>query len=629
MKKVAKNLIIAIIAFLAIASIFAFYQTPLTQPEEISLTQLSQEINNENVKEIGVQGNELVIKMSDDKEVKAKKEEEASLTDSLNNYGVEPNKFEKVNIKIEERTGMAYWAGTLLPFLLPFLLIGVFIWFMARGLQKSNSKAMMFGQTKAKKYEPEKGKKKITFKDLAGVKEAKEELWEVVEFLKEPKKFSKLGAEIPRGVLLVGPPGTGKTLLAKAVSNEAKVPFYSISGSEFVEMFVGVGASRVRDLFNKAKKTAPCLIFIDEIDAVGRQRGAGLGGSHDEREQTLNQILSEMDGFEPNSGVVVMAATNRPDVLDPALLRPGRFDRRVILNLPDMKSREQILKIHSKGKPLAKDVDLKVLAQRTPGFSGADLKNLMNEAAILAAREEKKTVGMDQCTEAIEKVMLGPERKSFMLDKDEKKIAAYHEAGHAIISHILPDADPVHKISIISRGQAAGYTLKLPEKERHFQAKKQFLDDLSVMLGGYTAEEIIFGDVTTGATSDLREATKIARKLVTEYGMSDLGPMTFGQKEELVFLGKEIGEQRDYSEAVAAKIDEAVHTFIKNGYKKAEETILENKDRLKKVSEALLDHEVIEKEEFNKLMDGSQVEKKKASPVVKTEQDKTQKDIKE
>ena len=602
MKKIGKNLIIAIIVFLAIASIFAFYQTPLTQPEEISLTQLSQEINNEKVKEISVEGNKLKIKMKDDKEVKAKKEEEASLTETLKNYNVRPEKLDKVNIIISERTGLAYWAGNLLPFILPFLLIGVFIWFMARGLQRSNNKAMMFGQTKAKKYEPEKGKKKITFKDVAGAKEAKEELWEVVEFLKEPKKFSKLGAEIPKGVLLVGPPGTGKTLLAKAVANEAKVPFYSISGSEFVEMFVGVGASRVRDLFNKAKKNAPCLIFIDEIDAVGRQRGAGLGGSHDEREQTLNQILSEMDGFEPNSGVVVLAASNRPDVLDPALLRPGRFDRRVILNLPDMKSREQILKIHSKGKPLSKKVDLKILSQRTPGFSGADLKNLMNEAAILTARENKKTVGMDECIEAIEKVMLGPERKSFMLDKNEKKIAAYHEAGHAIISHILPHADPVHKVSIISRGEAAGYTLKLPEKERHFQSKKQFLDDLSVMLGGYAAEKIIFGDVTTGATSDLRQATKIARKLVTEYGMSDLGPMTFGQKEELIFLGREIGEQRDYSEEVAAKIDKAVHGFIANRYKKAEETILSNKDKLEKIAGALLDHEVVEKKEFNELM---------------------------
>lgn len=401
---------------------------------------------------------------------------------------------------------------------------------------------------------------------------------------------------------MIGPPGTGKTLLAKAVANEANVPFYSISGSEFVEMFVGVGASRVRDLFDKAKKTAPCLIFIDEIDAVGRHRGAGLGGSHDEREQTLNQILSEMDGFVPNSGIVVIAATNRPDVLDPALLRPGRFDRRVILDLPDMQSREAILKIHAKNKPLDKEVDIKVLAQRTPGFSGADLKNLMNEAAISAARENKKTVSMKHCVDSIEKVMLGPERKSFMLSKEEKKIAAYHEAGHALTSHLLPNADPVQKISIISRGQAAGYTLKLPEKEKHFHAKAEFLDDLAVLLGGYVAEKLTFGDVTTGATSDLRQVTAVARKLVTDYGMSDLGPMTFGQKEELVFLGKEIGEQRDYSEAVAAEIDKAVRGFVESGYKKSQETIENNKAKLEKIANALIDHEVIEKEEFNKLM---------------------------
>jgi len=602
MKKILKNFLLAILVFFIIASIFAFYKTPLTKTEEISLTQLSQNINDSKVKQITISGNDLKIKLNDDKDLVAKKEAETSLTDTLKNYGVKTEQLDKVNITVTENTGFAYWMANILPFVLPFLLVGVFIWFMARGIQKSNSKAMMFGESRAKKYEPEKGKKKITFKDVAGAKEAKEELWEVVEFLKSPKKFSELGAEIPKGVLLIGPPGTGKTLLAKAVANEANVPFYSISGSEFVEMFVGVGASRVRDLFNKAKKTAPCLIFIDEIDAVGRHRGAGLGGSHDEREQTLNQILSEMDGFVPNSGIVVIAATNRPDVLDPALLRPGRFDRRVILDLPDMQSREAILKIHAKNKPLDKEVDIKVLAQRTPGFSGADLKNLMNEAAISAARENKKTVSMKHCVDSIEKVMLGPERKSFMLSKEEKKIAAYHEAGHALTSHLLPNADPVQKISIISRGQAAGYTLKLPEKEKHFHAKAEFLDDLAVLLGGYVAEKIIFGDVTTGATSDLRQVTAVARKLVTDYGMSDLGPMTFGQKEELVFLGKEIGEQRDYSEAVASEIDKAVRGFVESGYKKSQETIENNKAKLEKIADALIDHEVIEKEEFNKLM---------------------------
>ncbi|MDD3887815.1 MAG: ATP-dependent zinc metalloprotease FtsH [Patescibacteria group bacterium] len=602
MKKILKNFLLAILVFFIIASIFAFYKTPLTKTEEISLTQLSQNINDSKVKQITISGNDLKIKLNDDKDLVAKKEAETSLTNTLKNYGVKTEHLDKVNITVTEDTGFTYWMANILPFVLPFLLVGVFIWFMARGLQKSNSKAMMFGESRAKKYEPEKGKKKITFKDVAGAKEAKEELWEVVEFLKSPKKFSELGAEIPKGVLLIGPPGTGKTLLAKAVANEANVPFYSISGSEFVEMFVGVGASRVRDLFDKAKKTAPCLIFIDEIDAVGRHRGAGLGGSHDEREQTLNQILSEMDGFVPNSGIVVIAATNRPDVLDPALLRPGRFDRRVILDLPDMQSREAILKIHAKNKPLDKEVDIKVLAQRTPGFSGADLKNLMNEAAISAARENKKTVSMKHCVDSIEKVMLGPERKSFMLSKEEKKIAAYHEAGHALTSHLLPNADPVQKISIISRGQAAGYTLKLPEKEKHFHAKAEFLDDLAVLLGGYVAEKLTFGDVTTGATSDLRQVTAVARKLVTDYGMSDLGPMTFGQKEELVFLGKEIGEQRDYSEAVAAEIDKAVRGFVESGYKKSQETIENNKAKLEKIANALIDHEVIEKEEFNKLM---------------------------
>lgn len=602
MKKILKNFLLAILVFFIIASIFAFYKTPLTKTEEISLTQLSQNINDSKVKQITISGNDLKIKLNDDKDLVAKKEAETSLTDTLKNYGVKTEQLDNVNITVTEDTGFGYWMANILPFVLPFLLVGVFIWFMARGLQKSNSKAMMFGESRAKKYEPEKGKKKISFKDVAGAKEAKEELWEVVEFLKSPKKFSELGAEIPKGVLLIGPPGTGKTLLAKAVSNEANVPFYSISGSEFVEMFVGVGASRVRDLFDKAKKTAPCLIFIDEIDAVGRHRGAGLGGSHDEREQTLNQILSEMDGFIPNSGIVVIAATNRPDVLDPALLRPGRFDRRVVLDLPDMASREEILKIHAKNKPLDKEVDLKVLAQRTPGFSGADLKNLMNEAAISAARENKKTVSMKHCVDSIEKVMLGPERKSFMLSKEEKKIAAYHEAGHALTSHLLPNADPVQKISIISRGQAAGYTLKLPEKEKHFHAKAEFLDDLAVLLGGYVAEKLTFGDVTTGATSDLRQVTAVARKLVTDYGMSDLGPMTFGQKEELVFLGKEIGEQRDYSEAVAAEIDKAVRGFVESGYKKSQETIENNKAKLEKIANALIDHEVIEKEEFNKLM---------------------------
>lgn len=610
MKNFLKNLAIAFLLFLVVASIFAMWKTPLTQPEKIALSQVALEINQEKVERIKVQGDELLIKFKDGSEKKSLKEAESSLTESLKNYNVQPEKLALVEIEVSKQSGVGYWLATALPWLLPLAFVGLIIYFMAKSVQRSNTQAMMFGQAKAKRYEKIKGKQKITFKDVAGVKEAKEELWEVVEFLKNPKKFQALGAEIPKGVLLVGPPGTGKTLLAKAVANEAGVPFFSISGSEFVELFVGVGAARTRDLFQKAKKNAPCLVFIDEIDAVGRQRGAGLGGSHDEREQTLNQILAEMDGFDPNAGVIVIAATNRPDVLDPALLRPGRFDRRVILNLPDVKDRKQILQIHSQGKPLAKDVDLKKLAQRTPGFSGADLKNLMNEAAILAVRRKKREINMKECLDSIEKVMLGPERKSFVLSEEEKKIAAYHEAGHALVTHFLPYTDPVQKISIVSRGQAAGYTLKLPEKEKHFHAKREFLNDLSVLLAGYITEKIKFGDVTTGATSDLREATRLARKLVTEYGMSkELGPMTFGQKEELIFLGREIAEQRDYSEEIAAKIDKEVRKFIDEAYAQAEEIILEHKKDLEKLAQKLIEQEVIEKEEFEKMM-GKKLSKK-------------------
>lgn len=602
LKGFSKNILIAFIVFLVIASIFAMYNTPTSEPEEISLNQLVAQVNEEKIKKIEVEANQLTVTLDNDEQRQSKKEEEASLTETLNNYGVEKDKLSKVEVVIKDESGFWYWAGNLLPFILPFALIGVFIYFMARSIQRGNSRAMMFGQSKAKQVE-QKGKNKTNFKQVAGAKEAKEELWEVVEFLKHPKKFRNLGAQIPKGVLLVGPPGTGKTLLARAVAGEADVPFFHISGSEFVEMFVGVGASRVRDLFNKAKKAAPAILFIDEIDAVGRQRGAGLGGSHDEREQTLNQILTEMDGFEQDTNVIVIAATNRPDVLDPALLRPGRFDRRVMLNLPDIKDREAIIKIHAQGKPLSKKVDFKKIAQRTPGFSGADIKNLMNEAAILAARKDKKAVSEQNILDSIEKVMLGPERKSFVLSDQEKKIAAYHEAGHALVAHMLPKADPVHKISIISRGQAAGYTLKLPDKEKHFHSKEEFIGDLSVLLSGYITEKKIFGEVTTGATSDLREATKLAKKLATEYGMSDeLGPRTFGHKDDLVFLGKDIAEQRDYSEEMAAKIDVEIKKFIKEGYDQAENIITENRDKLELVTNELLEKETLEREDFEKLV---------------------------
>ena len=606
MKNFIKNIAIAFIVFLAIASFFAMWKTPLNQPEEIPLSEVATKISQEEIKKIEVEGDKLKIEYKNGTNVTSKKEPEAALTESLKNYGVDSEKLSKLEIKILEKSGFIYWLSSFLPFLIPVAFIAIFIYFMTRSIQKTNTRAMMFGQSLAKQVQQKKGK--TTFRDVAGAKEAKEELWEVVEFLKNPKKFKDLGAEIPKGVLLMGPPGTGKTLMARAVAGEANVPFFHISGSEFVEMFVGVGASRVRDLFNKAKKSAPCIVFIDEIDAVGRQRGAGLGGSHDEREQTLNQILTEMDGFEQDTNVIVIAATNRPDVLDPALLRPGRFDRRVILNLPDVKEREAILKIHARKKPLA-NVSLKKLAQRTPGFSGADLKNLINEAAILAARKNKNKISMQDCLDSIEKVILGPERKSFVLSDKEKKIAAYHEAGHALVTHFLPHTDPVQKVSIVSRGQAAGYTLKLPEEEKHFHSKSEFLDDLAVLLAGYATEKKIFGDITTGATSDLKEATKLARNLVTQYGMSEnLGPMTFGQKEELIFLGREITEQRDYGEEMASKIDKEVRNFIDLAYKRAEKIISEKKELLEKIYNELIKKETIEQEEFEKLV-GKKVKK--------------------
>jgi cell division protease FtsH len=497
---------------------------------------------------------------------------------------------------------LEFWLAALLPFLIPLLLIGFFIFFMMRSVQGANNRALSFGQAQPRESDM-KNREKVTFKDVAGVKEAKEELKEVVDFLRQPEKFTALGAKIPRGALLLGSPGTGKTLLARAVAGEANVPFFNISGSEFVEMFVGVGASRVRDLFKRAKRSAPCIIFIDEIDAVGRKRGAGLGGSHDEREQTLNQILVEMDGFEVNDGIIVMAATNRPDVLDPALLRPGRFDRQVILDEPDIADREAILEIHARTKPLAKDVSLRKVAERTPGFSGADLANVLNEGAILAARHDKKIVEQAELFEAIEKVMLGPERKSRILMPQEKEVTAYHEAGHAVVAHFLANADPVHKVSIIARGRAGGYTLKLPLEDRHLQTKSYFLDEIAVLLGGYMAELHIFKEVTTGATSDLRRATALARRLVTDFGMSEnLGPRTFGEKEEMIFLGREIHEQRDYSEKVAEAIDTEVTNFIANGQKQAETLIKEHRAELEKVAQLLLKQETIEQEEFNELM---------------------------
>jgi len=492
------------------------------------------------------------------------------------------------------------WLGILLTAVLPLLIIGGFIFFMMRQAQGTNNQALSFGKSRARMFLG--NKTVVTFADVAGVDEAKTELQEVVEFLKFPEKFNSLGARIPRGVLLVGPPGTGKTLMARAVAGEAGVPFFSISGSEFVEMFVGVGASRVRDLFDQAKRNSPCIVFVDEIDAVGRQRGAGLGGSHDEREQTLNQILVEMDGFDTNTNVIVVAATNRPDVLDPALLRPGRFDRQVILDRPDMKGRTEILRVHTKGKPLDKGVDVEGIARQSPGFSGADLANLVNEAAILSARRNKKVIGMSEFQEALERIVAGPERKSRVISDAEKAIIAYHEGGHAIVQRILPKCDPVAKVTIISRGMALGYTMALPQEDRYLQSKTEFEDKIAGLLGGNVAERMIFGDTTTGASNDIEKATDLARRMVTEFGMSDkLGPLSFGKRDELVFLGREIGEQRNYSDDVARQIDEEVRAIIDRAYERATEVLTTHRDRLVALAEKLVAEETVDAEAFETL----------------------------
>ena len=502
-----------------------------------------------------------------------------------------------------EESAAGQWLGLLITAFLPVLLIGAFIFFMMRQAQGTNNQAMSFGKSRARMFLG--NKTVITFNDVAGVDEAKQELTEVVEFLKYPEKFNSLGARIPRGVLLVGPPGTGKTLLARAVAGEAGVPFFSISGSEFVEMFVGVGASRVRDLFEQAKRNSPCIVFVDEIDAVGRQRGAGLGGSHDEREQTLNQILVEMDGFDTNTNVIVVAATNRPDVLDPALLRPGRFDRQVVLDRPDIKGRREILNVHIKGKPLDKAVNLDELARRSPGFSGADLANLVNEAAILAARHNKKSIAMGDFNEAIDRVVAGPERRSRLITPEEKTIIAYHEGGHAVVQRVLPKCDPVSKVTIISRGMALGYTMSLPSEDRYLHSKSEFEDKIAGMLGGHVSEEVVFGDTTTGASNDIEKATGLARAMVTQYGMSEkLGPLAFGKKDEMIFLGREISEQRNYSDEVAAKIDAEVREIIDRAYQRAKDALISHREVLDRLATLLIEKETIEGEEFETLFEG-------------------------
>ncbi len=602
MQKLFKNITVVIVIFLLISGLFVLYGKPEKAPKKVSLSFLVQQVNDNKVQEIKVDNNNLKIVLKNGVKEKSTKEKSSGIVETLKNYGVNSQKLQAVNINVQGESGLNFWLGTILPFLLPFLLIGAFIWFMMKQAQRGNSQALSFGASRARMTDPKDKNKKVTFKNVAGAKEAKEELNEIVEFLKSPKKFLDLGAKIPKGVLLLGSPGTGKTLISKAVAGEANVPFFNISGSEFVEMFVGVGASRVRDLFKQAKKNSPAIIFIDEIDAVGRHRGAGLGGGHDEREQTLNQILVEMDGFDTKTNVIIIAATNRPDVLDPALLRPGRFDRRVTMDLPDIEEREAILKLHAQGKPLTVEVKLRKIAQRTPGFSGADLANLLNEAAILSARRNKKDISMNELTESIEKVILGPERKSRIIDKEEQNIIAYHEAGHALLAATLKNADPVQKVSIISRGHAGGYTFSVPTKDKSLHSRDYFIDELSVLLGGYVSEQLIFGTVTTGASNDLDRATTMARNLVTRYGMSELGPRTFGHKAETVFLGKEIQEERNYSEKTAEDIDKQVTKFIQGAYQTTENILKEKKEILEKITQTLLEKETLEQEEFNQIV---------------------------
>ena len=601
MKPLSKNIIIFLLFILAIGVIFSSYDLQDEKPESLSTSEVVEMIEAGEVSSIEVKEDTLVIFGTNEEEFTSKKEAGEPLSDLLTNYGVSSEALAAIDIEVTEPALAITILKSVVPtliFLLGFLVI---FWFVMRQMQGANNRALSFGQSRAREVTNKKNK--IIFKDVAGAREAKEELQEIVDFLKSPKKFIEVGAKIPKGVLLMGPPGTGKTLLSRAVAGEANVPFFHLSGSEFVEMFVGVGASRVRDLFAKAKKTAPCIIFIDEIDAVGRQRGAGLGGGNDEREQTLNQILVEMDGFDPNSGVIVIAATNRPDVLDPALLRPGRFDRRVVLDMPSLKDRQEILEIHAKGKPITKGVDLKRVAQRTVGFSGADLMNVMNEGAILAARQNKKEVGQNDLLEAIEKVMLGPERKSRVLSDNERLITAYHEAGHALVGHMMPFADAVHKISIISRGPAAGYTMSLPDEDKKMQFRQEYLDEMAMMLGGYAAEQLIFGDITTGASSDLQKATRVARSLVTRFGMSEkLGPRTYGERGEMIFLGKEIHENRDYSEKTAETIDSEILTLIAEAFERAKDAIVRHRKLMDTIVEELLEKETIEKEAFEKIV---------------------------
>lgn len=610
-------LMTVILLFLVVAGSYAEYEAMNKNVPVVPLSTIVHDINKGGIMSLTLEGDQVTATYADTTTKLSQKESDASLTSSLTSLGVIPAKLATTTITVIEPSGLSYWLGQLAPFVGPLLIFIFLLWLLSRQMRGANMQAMTFGQSKARIIMPDDTKQKVTFKDVAGAKEAKQELSEIVDFLKNPKKFIEIGAEIPKGVILMGAPGTGKTLLVRAVAGEANVAFFSISGSEFVEMFVGVGASRVRDLFKMAKEAGPSIIFIDEIDAVGRARGSGMGGSNDEREQTLNQILVEMDGFEPNEKIIVMAATNRPDVLDPALLRPGRFDRRVIVDLPDRNDREEILRVHSVRKQLAEDINLRVIAERTPGFSGADLYSLMNEAAILAARENRTTIGQYDLIRSIEKVMLGPERRSHLLSTREKEITAYHEAGHALISSVLPHADPVHKISIISRGRAAGYTLKLPFEDRKLQSRREFLDDIAVSLGGYVAELMIFGDLTTGASNDLQVATALARSMVTQYGMSDkIGPVAFeGANQHQVLFGMGMAE-KEYSEKVASEIDAEVTRIMNEARTRALQTIETNRKGFDAIAKRLIEKETIEREEYESILAAHGIGIKKKGEVI-------------
>ncbi len=608
------NMLTTIVVLIVLTAAFSFVSESQNAPEEFTLSEVIQQVRDGEVEKIIVRGSELEITYRDETRAPGvtRRETDAAVSDTLKNFGLSNEQLEAISIDVQRETGLGYWAGNLAPFLFPLLFLGIIIWFLMRSMKGSGMQALNFGNSKARMIDPKDATQRVTFKDVAGAKEAKQELEEIVDFLKHPKKFLNIGAQIPKGVMMMGSPGTGKTLLARAVAGEAGVPFFSISGSEFVEMFVGVGASRVRDLFSMAKKSAPAIIFIDEIDAVGRIRGTGMGGGNDEREQTLNQILVEMDGFEPSQKVIIMAATNRPDVLDPALLRPGRFDRRVTIDLPDRDDREKILEVHARKKPLEEDVDLKVIAQRTPGFSGADLQSLMNEAAILAAREDRKKVGQFDLIRSIEKVMLGPERKSHILSRREREITAYHEVGHALVASVLPYTDPVQKISIISRGRAAGYTLKLPDQDRKMHTRNEFLDDIAMTLGGYVVEEMIFGDLTTGPSNDLQVVANLARDMITKYGMSDeLGPVAWeGTGGRLI--GGGMSENRGFSPEKAKLIDDEVSRIVREAKEKAKNIVLEHREALDAISKKLMEVETLERDEYEAMLKEYGVEIKDA-----------------